>query len=303
MTTFYPQGKDGDAVSIKVGDQTPTSGCYVDGHWGQYGASRVLRIADDLLGTDYIKQADKVRECEQCGAQEMVSDREHLSSVGCMGDRSRTHSWVKPEGMMTDEYPSGEFVSDLADEAEAELNAATDGGCWGWEDGEFFLRPDLEGRYFATVERVGNATHTQPEPYVYVSSVDGRDGPDWSPDVAYGMWRVDIGTVDVDGDEEGDEVFSVLAVWHGGCYVDLHASGGESMADVFGRGYPENVPWAADAMEVVYVEGVEKDGRTVRTVLDAERQVEAWVQRYIETQGTDEDSMEHDFGHYGFVLP
>lgn len=90
-----------------VNGHTVETGCYVDGHWGQYGPSRVLSIADDLLGTNYC--------------------------LAALAEGAET-------GIMTDELSADDAVLDLADEAEAALNNATDDGhAWGWYDGEFFL--------------------------------------------------------------------------------------------------------------------------------------------------------------------
>ncbi len=94
------------------------TGCYVDGHWGQYGASRVLGIADDILGTNYSAEA----------AAAMLADPD---------------SPDPSDGCMTDELPGCEIVSEIADKAESALNDATpDGYLWHWYDGEFYLSPN-----------------------------------------------------------------------------------------------------------------------------------------------------------------
>lgn len=49
--TFRPA-----TVTIRRADGTPeilTPGCWVDGHWGQYGPRRVVEIAGEILGTDF----------------------------------------------------------------------------------------------------------------------------------------------------------------------------------------------------------------------------------------------------------
>jgi hypothetical protein len=93
-------------------DLTPAdTGCYIDGHWGQYGASRLLRIADDILGADFYEQALRSAP-EEC----------------------------QPHNSCVDEIGGCEEVSWVADDAEAALNDATpDGLVWHWHDGEFFL--------------------------------------------------------------------------------------------------------------------------------------------------------------------
>ena len=98
-------------------------GCYIDGHWGQYGASRLLAIADGMLGTSYFDDA----------AAAMTADH----------DPDDPYSSPLPsDGIMTDELPGCEIVSEYADEAESALNDATPTGLvWHWHDGEFFLSP------------------------------------------------------------------------------------------------------------------------------------------------------------------
>lgn len=131
-----------DVITVKGKALDP--GCYVDGHWGQYGSSRVLRIADDLLGTDYVRQAGEIRECERCHTQTTTPDGDngHCHVGSSKNPPMRTfdsHEWITPEGIATDEFPSGEIVVDLADEAESALNDVTHNGAWGWHEGEFFL--------------------------------------------------------------------------------------------------------------------------------------------------------------------
>ena len=87
------------------------TGCYVAGHWGQYGPSRLLRIADDILGTSFYEEAQNIRECRYCGSERMGDDHESM-------------------------------ISEIADEAEMALNDATPvGHLWHWSDGELFLSP------------------------------------------------------------------------------------------------------------------------------------------------------------------
>lgn len=107
-------------VTIQRADGTSEAlspGCWIDGHRGQYGARRVVEIADDLLGTDF-------------GADWPVDDDgSELGSCGATGS-----PWA---GVMGDD--TAEDIVDRSDRAESALNAATSSGYWEWCDGEFFL--------------------------------------------------------------------------------------------------------------------------------------------------------------------
>ena len=108
----------------EINGQTLGTGCYVDGHWGQYSASRVLGIADAILGTNYTAEATAA----------MIEDHNSDDPYS---------SPLPTDGCMTDELPGCEIASEAADEAESALNDATpDGYLWHWYDGEFFLSPD-----------------------------------------------------------------------------------------------------------------------------------------------------------------
>lgn len=101
-------------MMVSVAGVEQESGCWVDGHWGQYGASRVLRIADELLSLTL---------WDECRAT-MVENGEDV------------------EGVATDELPGGSDESVwYSDNALELLNAATIGGYWEWVDGELFLTP------------------------------------------------------------------------------------------------------------------------------------------------------------------
>ena len=107
------------------------SGCVIDGHWGQYGASRLLRECDDVLGTHLWEEARS--ELEKLRDGETAEDWERSMAEDCL------------ESIGTDELGGCEIVLEFADEAEQLLNAATTGGFWEWSDGEFFLVETAEG--------------------------------------------------------------------------------------------------------------------------------------------------------------
>ena len=84
----------------------PETGCWIDGHWGHYGITRLIEIAGEYGFPR--SQHDKV------AIAAYVND-----------------------GEMEDE------VIAIADDAEWWLNdqVAPDGWAFGWHDGEFFLWP------------------------------------------------------------------------------------------------------------------------------------------------------------------
>lgn len=90
-------------------------GCWIDGHWGQYGIARMVELAkgygyaDDEVINIAMRHLD---ECEHPHTDNEISDDEHQN------------------------------LSDAADEVEAWLNenVASDGFYFEWYEGEFFLR-------------------------------------------------------------------------------------------------------------------------------------------------------------------
>lgn len=103
------------------------TGCYVDGHWGNYALSRMLQVADDILGTDFYEQAAAA-----------YAETPTIS----YDPETRTYS----DGPLPTEPWDGftfETLPDIADEAEQALNDATPNQLiWHWFDGEFFLSPN-----------------------------------------------------------------------------------------------------------------------------------------------------------------
>lgn len=92
----------------------PITGCYVDGHWGQYAIARVIIVAKDF---DYDNN-------------EAVSlAAKHLDSMGPS---------TSPD-LTSDEM---EMLVEFCDDAEMWLNqnVCRDGYSWNWNDGEFFYQ-------------------------------------------------------------------------------------------------------------------------------------------------------------------
>lgn len=189
-------------VSVPINGTDYTPGCYVDGHWGQYGSSRVLRIADDVLGGNMWQETYDALKADHSLIGEWATEDDIL-------------------GTMVDELAACEHVTWAAEEAEEKLNDATpDGWAWGWEDGEFFLAR-TDGYSFEVQCIVDDGAHLN------------YDGDTFTP--AHGhVWSV--GVVEHDDDpteDEGTDVGTFYASWEGGCYLNLWETGGdaEELAD------------------------------------------------------------------------
>lgn len=97
------------------------AGCWIDGHWGRFGSSRLLSIADDYNWPGY-------------------NDSDLLIAINCLSSDEGCDEYIRnPFGCIC-----VEIICDAADEAEAWLNdnVAPEGFSFGWYDGEFFLWSD-----------------------------------------------------------------------------------------------------------------------------------------------------------------
>ena len=92
------------------------AGCWIDGHWGQYGIARLVEIAEGMGYND---------------AEMIDYASRHLASMA----RSNTF------GITDDEH---EALTDSCDDVEVWMNdhLAPEGFAFGWHDGEFFLWSD-----------------------------------------------------------------------------------------------------------------------------------------------------------------
>lgn len=90
---------------IRINGNVEEAGCYIDGHWGQYGICRLVDIAQ---------------------AYGLVVSEEDKFSLD-------SSNWEDDD----DDYLDGAIFA--ADSVEQLLNDATTGGYWEWVDGEFFL--------------------------------------------------------------------------------------------------------------------------------------------------------------------
>jgi hypothetical protein len=95
---------------MKVNNEPADPGCYVAGHWGQYGLDRLADVCEgfDIAVTD-------------------ANDPRYWRRLHDEGDNQH------------DVEQAWESLVHAADRLEELLNDHTTGGYWSWEDGEFFL--------------------------------------------------------------------------------------------------------------------------------------------------------------------
>lgn len=110
-------------------------GCWIDGHWGQYGPDRLISIAvAQGWGPAEDSEASPI---EVALLVELAQDR--LDDIGTSRTtfEDRLARFGRTEGWYFDEQP------DLADEVENWLNSiCPEGYSFGWYDGEFYLQSD-----------------------------------------------------------------------------------------------------------------------------------------------------------------
>ena len=98
-------------MKIIADDVNTDVGCYVDGHWGQYGSMHLV---------------------------EQFADLGKLSVV----EREALEAWQPYPNMVEPTEDQVEIVLELADRVEAELNDVLPSGVVAlWFDGEFFISP------------------------------------------------------------------------------------------------------------------------------------------------------------------
>lgn len=103
---------------VLVNGHAVEPGCWVDGHWGQYGPDHLADRAEEL-GWEPADEQD---------------DPRHWRSVAL------THEAGGHDGNACDAW---DYHLETADAIEAWLNdhTETEGYTWGWHDGEFYLWP------------------------------------------------------------------------------------------------------------------------------------------------------------------
>lgn len=152
-----------DRYCVSVNGHAVEPGCWVDGHWGQYGPDHLADRASELGWepadpTDdprFLRGlADRISErfpaepfCKVCRKgvywdDTPTEENPRLRTARCAEARRALH---KPEPV----WPSAnvwEQRSDATDKIEQWLNdhTETEGYLWHWRDGEFYLSPICE---------------------------------------------------------------------------------------------------------------------------------------------------------------
>lgn len=103
-------------------------GCWIDGHWGQYGPDRLIDIA---IAEGW----------EPEGAEELVTCAQ--ARLGDIGTSRDTFERLCEQFEHMTEADVLEAIVELSEEAETYLNTLVpDSHLFGWHDGEFFLQPN-----------------------------------------------------------------------------------------------------------------------------------------------------------------
>lgn len=123
---------------MKVNGEPAEPGCYIDGHWGQYGPDRLAELCE-LYGLDVTDDIDPRRWRFLAESD----DPDDITYEVIPGLRTRPIS----------QDDAWERHSESADTLENMLNDVTEGGYWSWEDGEFFLvQTEANGRVYVIAD-------------------------------------------------------------------------------------------------------------------------------------------------------
>lgn len=106
------------------------AGCWIDGHWGQYGPARLCQIALELGWNDDI-------------ATEMPFQIQSRSTADLVEQKLASMSPSEIDEPTDSEEEEIIWASDVA-EAWLNNNIAPEGFSFGWFDGEFFLWADAQ---------------------------------------------------------------------------------------------------------------------------------------------------------------
>jgi len=103
-------------------------GCWIDGHWGQYGPDRLVSIAV-MHGWDVSPDDDEL----------VLMAQARLDDIGT--GRTAFEELCEKHGLVEDH--ALECIVSLSEDAEQYLNdQCPDGYSFGWHDGEFYLWDD-----------------------------------------------------------------------------------------------------------------------------------------------------------------
>lgn len=124
-------------MTLTVNGQPAEPGCYVDGHWGQYGGVHLYEQAVGMLtiGSPAYVELTEIRKAwprnndgSLCGAYGSDRDADEGKGIG---------PWAAIQNFGDTD---GQIAMELSEEVLTLLNEHTEGGYWEWYDGECFLR-------------------------------------------------------------------------------------------------------------------------------------------------------------------
>ena len=102
------------------------AGCWIDGHWGQYGPDRLVSLAV-TEGWDVNPDDDEFVAMAQARLDDIGTARTTFE------DLCEQHGYTESHAL--------ECITDLSTEAEQYLNdQCPEGYSFGWHDGEFYLQ-------------------------------------------------------------------------------------------------------------------------------------------------------------------
>ena len=121
---------------MKVNSKEATPGCYIEGHWGQYGMDRLADVAEqfEMEVSDHDDPRHWRFHAESDDPDDIIYEHPPLQGSRPLTQEAcwERHVWA-------------------GDELERWLNELTEGGYWSWEDGEFFLQQtEVEHWLFVT---------------------------------------------------------------------------------------------------------------------------------------------------------
>lgn len=126
-----------ERVTLKTGpDNWAELGCWIDGHWGQYGSDRLIQIAM-AEGWQASTPQDGLLADIACTRLDDMGTRADLS------DGLIARFLANYGGTGTSEGDVLGFIIELSDDCDRWLNdQLPEGYSFGWYDGEFFLQSD-----------------------------------------------------------------------------------------------------------------------------------------------------------------
>lgn len=121
---------------VLVNGHAVEPGCWVDGHWGQYGPDHLADRAEEL---GWVPDGWSADPRQLRSIADTIGEWGYVKPPLRLGFGTRP-IWGEGEGIFLALH---EVASSAADEIEAWLNdnTETEGYSWGWHDGEFYLWP------------------------------------------------------------------------------------------------------------------------------------------------------------------